>query len=95
MLVLMGPGHSTDEVTGLLRARNSRSSDAMSAMTPCLATLYAPIRRAAIMPAMEDVELISGRSEGEIDFTVGSALDIFGGKGVSYDELLTWNAKNP
>jgi len=54
-----------------------------------------PITYAGGVASMEDVELISGRSEGEIDFTVGSALDIFGGKGVSYDELLTWNAKNP
>jgi phosphoribosylformimino-5-aminoimidazole carboxamide ribotide isomerase len=28
-----------------------------------------------------------------VDVTVGSALDLFGGKGVRYDELVAWNRR--
>ena len=31
------------------------------------------------------------RSGGSVDVTVGSALDIFGGSGVKYEDLLAWN----
>ena len=54
-----------------------------------------PMTYAGGVASMKDVQLISEQSEGKVDFTVGSALDIFGGKGVSYDELLTWNSENP
>jgi phosphoribosylformimino-5-aminoimidazole carboxamide ribotide isomerase len=36
------------------------------------------------------VERASG---GAIDLTVGSALDIFGGRGVRYTELVEWNKR--
>ena len=39
MLVLIGPGHSTDAVMGLLRVRRSRSTVDMRATTPNFATL--------------------------------------------------------
>ncbi|EME30021.1 1-(5-phosphoribosyl)-5-[(5-phosphoribosylamino) methylideneamino] imidazole-4-carboxamide isomerase, chloroplastic [Galdieria sulphuraria] len=38
---------------------------------------------------MEDVELIEKLGKGRVDFTVGSALDLFGGS-MSYDELVKW-----
>ena len=37
------------------------------------------------------LELINEASGGRLDATVGSALDLFGGSGVSYRELLLWN----
>lgn len=40
---------------------------------------------------LADVELIQKLSNGRVDVTVGSALDIFGGDGVSYKELVDWN----
>lgn len=40
---------------------------------------------------MADVELIQSLSNGRIDVTVGSALDIFGGDGVGYRKLVDWN----
>ncbi|MEM1084763.1 MAG: phosphoribosylformimino-5-aminoimidazole carboxamide ribotide isomerase [Verrucomicrobiota bacterium] len=43
--------------------------------------------------SMDDVRLIEELSEGRLDVTVGSALDIFGGSGVRYDELLAWNRR--
>jgi len=38
---------------------------------------------------MEDVEIIALKGQGRLDYTVGSALDIFGGDGVRYDELVS------
>ena len=42
---------------------------------------------------MADLELVQERSGGHVDVTVGSALDIFGGKGVRYRELVEWNQR--
>lgn len=38
-----------------------------------------------------DLELVNKLSGGKVDLTFGSALDIFGGKGVTLDELVKWN----
>jgi hypothetical protein len=35
----------------------------------------------------QDIDLIASLGNGSIDFTVGSALDIFGGSGLRYDDL--------
>ncbi len=40
---------------------------------------------------MEDVRTINRLSDGRLDVTVGSALDLFGGAGVRYEELVAWN----
>ena len=40
---------------------------------------------------MADVELIDDLSNGTIDVTVGSSLDLFGGNGVRYEELVSRN----
>lgn len=40
---------------------------------------------------LEDLSLIEEASGGRLDATVGSALDLFGGTGVTYEELLQWN----
>jgi len=42
---------------------------------------------------MADVQRIQTLSNGRIDVTVGSALDIFGGDGVKYKELVDWNQR--
>ena len=41
---------------------------------------------------LDDVRLVEQLSAG-VDVTVGSALDIFGGKGVRYDDLVAWNRR--
>ena len=43
---------------------------------------------------MEDMMLVEDKSQGNVDVTVGSALDIFGGNGVTFEELLTWNKRD-
>ncbi|NNC88745.1 MAG: phosphoribosylformimino-5-aminoimidazole carboxamide ribotide isomerase [Akkermansiaceae bacterium] len=39
-----------------------------------------------------DLRLVEEASRGRLDVTIGSALDLFGGSGVRYSELLEWNA---
>lgn len=53
----------------------------------------APITYAGGAASMEDVQLVNDASDGKVDVTVGSALDIFGGQGVKYRELVEWNRR--
>ena len=41
--------------------------------------------------SMEDFTQIDEVSQGKLDVTVGSALDLFGGSGLQYQQLLKWN----
>ncbi len=52
-----------------------------------------PITYAGGAASMADVELMEWAGQGVVDITVGSALDIFGGDGVTYAELLDWNRR--
>lgn len=48
-----------------------------------------PITYAGGVAAMTDLELIREAGKGNLDVTVGSALDIFGGKGLRYTDVVT------
>jgi phosphoribosylformimino-5-aminoimidazole carboxamide ribotide isomerase len=50
-----------------------------------------PLTYAGGVANMNDVEKVQELSDGKIDVTVGSALDLFGGSGVKYAELVRWN----
>ncbi len=50
-----------------------------------------PLTYAGGVANLGDVHKIEALSEGKVDFTVGSALDLFGGSGVTYAEMLDWN----
>ncbi len=52
-----------------------------------------PMTYAGGVATMDDMKLVEEKSEGKVDVTVGSALDLFGGKGVKMEELLVWNAR--
>ena len=43
---------------------------------------------------VDDLDLVRSLSNGRFDLTIGSALDIFGGSGVTLDECLSWNQQN-
>ncbi|MBW1926074.1 MAG: phosphoribosylformimino-5-aminoimidazole carboxamide ribotide isomerase [Deltaproteobacteria bacterium] len=43
--------------------------------------------------SMKDLYLVKELGRDRLDITIGSALDIFGGKGVSYVEVVAFNAK--
>ena len=48
-----------------------------------------PTTYAGGIATLDDISLIRSAGEGRIDVTVGSALDIFGGTGIGYRELVT------
>ena len=50
-----------------------------------------PMTYAGGIASMDDVRLVQDLSGGTVDVTVGSALDLFGGNGVRYEELMRWN----
>jgi len=52
-----------------------------------------PITYAGGVATMDDVRKIEQVSGGRVDVTVGSALDLFGGSGVTYGELIEWNRR--
>jgi phosphoribosylformimino-5-aminoimidazole carboxamide ribotide isomerase len=52
----------------------------------------APLTYAGGIASLQEIEIIEQLSGGTMDVTVGSSLDLFGGSGVSYQDLLDWNA---
>lgn len=50
-----------------------------------------PVTYAGGARSLEDLKLVHQLSNGNVDLTIGSALDIFGGKGVTLDECIDWN----
>ncbi|MDX1680094.1 MAG: phosphoribosylformimino-5-aminoimidazole carboxamide ribotide isomerase [Akkermansiaceae bacterium] len=52
-----------------------------------------PVTYAGGARSMADLETIQRCSQGRLDVTVGSALDLFGGKGLSYRKLVEWNER--
>ena len=57
----------------------------LGAIAPITTTYAGGIRR------FEEIERIDELAQGRLDFTVGSALDIFGGTGIRYRELVAFN----
>ena len=41
--------------------------------------------------SLADLDRVKALSQGRIDLTIGSALDIFGGSGVTLDDCIAWN----
>lgn len=52
-----------------------------------------PMTYAGGVGTMDDVTAVDTHSNGKVDITVGSALDVFGGSGVVYKELVNWNSR--
>jgi len=50
-----------------------------------------PVTYAGGAKSLADLEHCRDISKGKIDLTIGSALDLFGGKGVKYDECVKFN----
>jgi phosphoribosylformimino-5-aminoimidazole carboxamide ribotide isomerase len=50
-----------------------------------------PVTYAGGARSLKDLELVNTLSKGKVDLTIGSALDIFGGNGVTLDECIHWN----
>jgi len=50
-----------------------------------------PVTYAGGARSIEDLKLVHQLSKGKVDLTIGSALDIFGGNGITLDECIQWN----
>lgn len=50
-----------------------------------------PVTYAGGARSLHDLKEVATLSKGKVDLTIGSALDIFGGKGVTLDECIDWN----
>ncbi|KAF2012723.1 Phosphoribosylformimino-5-aminoimidazole carboxamide ribotide isomerase [Aaosphaeria arxii CBS 175.79] len=50
-----------------------------------------PVTYAGGGRSIEDLELVKSLSNGKVDLTIGSALDIFGGAGVKFEDCVKWN----
>lgn len=50
-----------------------------------------PVTYAGGARSLEDLQLVHEASEGKVDLTIGSALDIFGGKGITYQSAVAFN----
>jgi len=53
-----------------------------------------PVTYAGGARNLEDLQLVDKLSQGKVDLTIGSALDIFGGEGVTLAECVEWNHAN-
>ena len=76
--------HAVD-VEGLCRGIDSELVENLGEWTS-IPTTYAGGAR-----SIEDLKLVSRLSNGRVDLTIGSALDIFGGSGVKYEEVAAFN----
>lgn len=50
-----------------------------------------PVTYAGGARSLDDLKRVNELSNGKVDLTIGSALDIFGGKGITLAECLEWN----
>ena len=52
-----------------------------------------PVTYAGGARTIRDLDLVRECSNGRVDLTIGSALDIFGGTGTTFEECIEWNKK--
>jgi len=76
--------HAAD-VEGLCLGIDAELVEKLAAWTPI------PMTYAGGASSMADLELVTRLGCGRIDLTIGSALDIFGGVGVRYEEAVAFN----
>jgi phosphoribosylformimino-5-aminoimidazole carboxamide ribotide isomerase len=78
--------HAVD-VEGLCRGIDGRLVEMLGRWSPI------PTTYAGGAHSLADLEEVTRVGEGRIDLTIGSALDIFGGTGVRYEEAVAWNRR--
>ena len=78
--------HAAD-VEGLCRGIDAELVEKLGLWTPIPATYAGGAK------SLADLELVTRLGRGRIDLTIGSALDIFGGSGVRYEEVVAFNRK--
>ena len=78
--------HAVD-VEGLCRGIDRELVEKLGQWTPI------PTTYAGGANSMSDLEEVTLLGQGKIDLTIGSALDIFGGTGVKYDDVVKFNRR--
>jgi len=53
-----------------------------------------PITYAGGSRSIDDLDTVKDLSLGKVDLTIGSALDVFGGSAVKFEDCVAWNKKN-
>ncbi|OMH39405.1 phosphoribosylformimino-5-aminoimidazole carboxamide ribotide isomerase [Motiliproteus sp. MSK22-1] len=53
-----------------------------------------PVTYAGGARTLDDLKLVEKLSAGKVDLTIGSALDIFGGQGVTLEDCIEWNRRS-
>ncbi len=79
--------HAAD-VEGLCRGIDGELVSLLGAWGKC------PMTYAGGAATTADLELLDQAGRGEVDVTIGSALDLFGGKGFCYEDLVAWNGRS-
>jgi len=78
--------HAVD-VEGLCRGIDRELVEKLGRWTPI------PTTYAGGANSLADLEAVTQLGQGKIDLTIGSALDIFGGSGVKYDDCVKFNRR--
>jgi len=79
--------HAVD-VEGLCRGVDAELVEMLGRWTPIPATY------AGGATSIADLELVTRLGQGRVDLTIGSALDIFGGTGVRYEDAVAFNREH-
>jgi phosphoribosylformimino-5-aminoimidazole carboxamide ribotide isomerase len=80
--------HAVD-VEGLCRGIDAELVEKLAVWSPI------PSTYAGGASSLADLELVTRLGQGRIDLTIGSALDIFGGTGVRYQDAVAFNQRPP
>ena len=80
--------HAVD-VEGLSRGIDRELVEKLGQWSPI------PVTYAGGANSLADLETVTKLGRGKVDLTIGSALDIFGGKGVRYADLVAFNKRVP
>jgi phosphoribosylformimino-5-aminoimidazole carboxamide ribotide isomerase len=78
--------HAVD-VEGLCRGVDAELVEKLAAWSPI------PSTYAGGANSLADLERVTDLGQGRVDLTIGSALDIFGGSGVRYDDVVAFNRR--
>jgi phosphoribosylformimino-5-aminoimidazole carboxamide ribotide isomerase len=78
--------HAVD-VEGLCRGIDGELVGKLGQWTPI------PMTYAGGANSLADLELVTKLGQGKVELTIGSALDIFGGSGVKYDDCVKFNRR--
>jgi len=75
------------DVEGLCRGIDAELVEKLGQWSPT------PMTYAGGAKSLADLDAVTKLGGGKVDLTIGSALDIFGGSGVSYEDCVKFNRR--